>query len=661
MPFGIIAAILALTSSPSPPLLVGGHAHGRENIRALHVLGLGNFVWIPKQGYGMGNTPWNEEHDILSDVDACVERGFHFMISQRRGLGRDFKPGGPEYGGDTTPEIHPPSRVREIARRAGNLFVGLHAEELDADFLQNGLRAGFRSRVPDLYHFSDRSGGRRVFEAELRRIGRLAHASGARYLPNLCVSFHHSGFRSGGDMVLAELLEALPNVDLQLAYMRGGASQFGKPWGVWISPWHRGQVPTEDKALWPGPQSAVGAGHDATRLRRCLYLAWVSGARLLTVQETEPLFSRRPEGYQLAAWGRELRDFWEFVRVRNAPLQPLADLALLVDADNGWAPGHLHGDWIELPTVWAKLPADRGDAMLAAYLDVLLPGFGRTKGWWMPGGKEYPGYFAPTPGGPFDIVSSDIRVERLARYAHVAVMGEVAMTPRLLGTLREYVRRGGRLFINANQLRYRERFVQDAAFLGAVIGESRAWSDWSKSHLLMRKAVSADAIVDARTANVAREPWFAAQDVQLRGAEVVARTSGGEPVLLRHRYGKGEVYLSTPDFLLSDAGPKGERLGYFAELLLRAASSRMVAVEKPEGGVVPDLAWSAARQGRDLVVVLANHGTAPQEVVVRARVEAATAHVERGEADEPRSASAIRIRLPGEDVAVVRFVGTSEH
>ncbi|NLH99365.1 MAG: hypothetical protein GX446_07710 [Chthonomonadales bacterium] len=645
----VLSAILAraafVPGQSGPPLLVGGHAHGADNIRILKELDVGNFVWIPKQGYGMGNVPWDTEHDILADVDACVAAGLHFMVSQRRGLGPDFKPGGPEFGGDTTPEIHGPDVIRQIRRRAGRLFVGLHAEELDADFLQNGLRASHRSRIPHLYDFTDRAGGRRVFERELARIGRLAHAARAGYLPNLCVSLHHSGFRAGGDIVMAELLEALPNTELQLAYLRGGATQFGKPWGAWVSPWHKGKVPTEDKALWPGPNSEVGAGHDAGRLKRCLYLAWASGARVLTMQETEPLFSRDSRGgYRLAAWGRELHDFWQAVRHQPQPVRPVIRLALLVDRDSGWAPGHLHGDWIEHPTVWGKLQPERGDTMLSRYLDALLPGFERQSGWWKEGGSEYPGYFAPTPAGPFDIVSSDIRADRLSRYGAVALMGDIRMTRVLLATLKRYVSNGGTLLLNVNHMRLRERFVQEPDFLGATIGESRQWSDWSRSNLLMRKTVSADRIILKQPVGRLQphewqETWFVVQDVQPREAETLAATGAGEPVLLRHRYGKGEVLLSTPDSMLTGAGVQADRLGFFAELLRDMARDPRVSAIGSPGETPHDLSWVCADIGDHRMVVVANHSVQEQTVGVSV------------------DGSAPQMRVIGpEDVAVFRFV-----
>ena len=648
LPILALAAVAAAAHAAPKhpfPLLVGGHAHGAANIRALADLGMGNFVWIPKAGYGMGNTPWDAEYDILADVDACVASRFSFMVSQRRGLGPEFKPGGPEYGGDTTPEIHPPSVIREMARRGGPLFVGLHAEELDADFLQNGLRAGSRSRTPQLYDFTDRAGGRRAFEGELRRIAGLAHAAGARFLPNLCVSLHQSGFRAGGDLVMAELLEALPSTELQLAYLRGAWAQFGKPWGVWVSPWHKGLVPVEDKRLWPGPNTAVGGGHDATRLRRCLYLSWVSGARVLTMQETEPLFSGGPGAYRPAAWGRELKAFWDVARRHPEPMEPLSALALLVDRDSGWAPGHLHGDWIERQTVWGKLQPERGDAMLAGMLDALLPGYERKTGWWKEGGSEYPGSFAPTPAGPFDIVASDASAATLARYPVVALAGDVAMMPRLLASLMAYVRGGGALWINGNQMRLREAFVQRPDFLGALIGQSHARSEWSRSNLLMRRTVSADRLaLKQPIAGVAwkewRGPWFVVQDVQPQGAEVVAVTGTGEPALLRHRYGKGEVWLSAPDFMLEGSGAPAAMLGCWGDLLRAQAVERaQVRVTAPGGGSAPvDVSWVAARQGSDVVVLLVNHGKAPVEAEVTVRGETTR-----------------RATVAAEDVAVVRL------
>jgi hypothetical protein len=240
---------------------VGGHAHGPANIEALAHLGLGNFVWMPKVGDPIGSTPWDAAQDIMADARTCADHGLYFMISQRRGLGTVVRPGGFEYGGDCSGDLHTPATVGQIRAIGGDRFVGLYAEELDADLVQSALRPSFRTRTPGLYDFTDRAGGRASFERELAGEAAACHSERARYLPNLCVTHHLSGFRAGADIVLGELFEHLPTTEFQLAYLRGGASKQGAwrmqqeetrlpargripvPWGVWVSPWFWGQVP----------------------------------------------------------------------------------------------------------------------------------------------------------------------------------------------------------------------------------------------------------------------------------------------------------------------------------------------------------------------------------------------------------------------------------
>lgn len=673
--------ILFLATLPAAgadlPLLVGGHAHGATNIQALSDLGLGNFVWIPKLKYGMGNTPWDLDpsgpNGIYADVEACLRNGLYFAISQRRGLGTIWRPGGFEYGGDCWGgDLHSPSVIAEIALRAGGRFVGLHAEELDCDFLQNAIRPGYRSRVAHLYDFTDRAGGRLYFEEELARIGRLYHGygPGVQYWPNLAVSLHHSGFRAGADLVFAEFLESLPTTELQLAYLRGGSRQFGKDWGMWVSPWHGGTVPCEDKGLWPAGPAVIGGGHPASAFRRCLYLAYVSGARVLTLQETEPLFSRaepgNPQaGYTLAAWGKELKEFWEYVRHHSERVEPIVPFALLVDRDNGWAPGNLHGGWIERETVWGKLLPDRSDAMLSSYLDLLIPGYGRkTPDWWAKN-EMYPGYFAATPYGAFDIVASDIGVEQLAVYPAVVLMGDMQMTGALLNVLRAYVEQGGNLYVNVHQMRLHEDFVQDTALLGATIGGSLIESDWAGGTIIGRRIFSSQRVrVRYRIAGLSRdaydEPPYALQDVQTETAEVLADDGNGNPVLLRNRYGKGYAWLSTPEYMLEGWGDRYRPLNFFADLLHGLLRSGPVAVTQlGDERAADDISWIAARRGpQEVLVLLVNHGRNEREADVHWRASVRHASIQAGggrlvNVQEVDSGAVFRVTVPPEDVALL--------
>lgn len=662
------------------PLRVGGQAHGAANIRALADLGLGNFVWIPKPGYPMGNTPWDRDpkgpHGVLADVEAALAAGFHLAISQRRGLGTIWRPGGGEYGGDCwgNDELVDPATMAEIVRRAGSRFAGVHAEELDIDFIQSGRRLSYRSRVAALYAFTDRAGGRQTFEAELARLATTYHgyAPGVCFLANMSL-LQHSAYRAGADLVMGELLESLPSVELQLAFLRGAGRQFARPWGVWVSPWNHGEVPCEDKGLWPAAAAVVGGGHSASAFRRCLYLAYASGARVLTVQESEPLFSRQapdtaPAGYRLAAWGRELKDFWDYARARPATIRPVVSMALLMDRDCGWAPGNLHGGWIDKETVWAKLPVEDGDLMISGVLEVLAPGFGRRAPGAWDKGHTYPGHFVSSPAGAFDVVQTDISTERLEAYPAVVAVGDLQMTPAVLEMLRGYVRAGGQLLLNACQVRLREDFVQDPEFLGATLGMATMPSEWAGQVITGRRIYPAARIVPRADAPGVRptpydEPWYVCQDVQpTPDAEVLAVTAekDGQPVLLRHAFGKGKVYLCTAEYMTDGYQDRRRVLAYGADLLRGLAIQGQPRVTAPDAPTPPDdVSWVVARRGdEETLLCLANHAPAERTVAVRWRLPNREAKLDAGEgrvlaSRQEAETTVLVLAIPAEDVVVV--------
>jgi hypothetical protein len=637
-------------ASAEIPLMVGGHAHGARNIQILKDLGLGNFVWIPKVNYPMGNTPWDRENDIVADVDACVKNGLYFMISQRRGLGPNLRPGGYEYGGDCSAELHDEKTVHAIISKAGRLFAGLHAEELDADLIQSAVRPSYMTRVPDLYDFNDRAGGRAKFEGELVRQRDLYHSWGAKYIPNLCVTSHISGFRVRADIVIAELLEHLTTVELQLAYLRGGAQQFGGDWGVWVSPWYRGEVPCSDKEFWPAKQAVVGGGHLASEFKRALYLSFVSGARLLTMQETEPLFSPDGSGgYKLDPWGQELKAFWEYAKKHDARFEPIIPTALMIDKDNGWSPGGLWGGWIDEDRVWGKLPIQWGDKMMPAFLDLFLPSFNvkREAG---PERKDvYPGFFASTPLGPFDIVATDISPDKLAKYSLVILLGDIEMTPELQATLKTYVKNGGVVLINVFQMRRNMALVQDEELLGAQLGNPSQY--WNRAFVSAKIKCTSELTSLGQTEF--DEPYFAAFEVRPTIAKVLATEDTGQPVLLKHNLGRGRVYLTTPEYMMEGFDGRRKVLNFFKTLIPTMIAKTPVWVES-EG----DISWIAARQGADIVVVLANHAKLHRRAKIFAKADGkALLDVGSGELSFKQKSGTLECELAvsAEDVAVVRI------
>jgi len=671
----VTMALLALSLrafAVDMPLYVGGHAHGVKNIQALADLGVGNMIWIPKPNLIQdGNTPWDKTNDVFADINCCLRNNMSFFVSQGRGLGLPIRMGGGEYGGDGCGTMWDAATVRKMRKVGGDRFLGLQCEEIDADLVQSGLRPSFRSRYPEMFDYTDRAGGRACFERELTKLKDLYHGygPGVKYWPNLCMTMQHSGFRIGADLVIAELLEHLPTTELQLAYLRGGARQFGGQWGIWVSPWLAGTIPTEDKTLWPAPYATVGGGHSPSFLRRCLYESYVSGSRVFATQNTDCLFSYKDPanhdaGYKLAAWGTELRNFYDYAKNHTESMRPIVPIAVLVDKNNGWCPGRLWGNWVDHDTVWGKLPTDRTDKMLSSYLDVLLPGFARTGDCWE---KKiyYPGYFAPTPVGPFDIVSSDIAPPKLAEYCAVLVLGDVDMSPELLATLKTYVAGGGTLYINVDQMRSHEAWVQDKEFLGTGIG-GHTWKTGDGKPVIGSHVTGSTKIVRKLSLRgvdekESAEPWFCSVDVQPCGAEVVADDGAGNPVLLRNHFGRGWVYLSVPEYMMEGLGEYSARLNFFASMVRGLAGMGPVSVTA-RGSDAPqaDISWLASYQGKDSVVVLlVNHGDTERPIDVTWRGACRDGRVEVGNATlstlARKSSTTFSLTVCAQDVVVLRF------
>ena len=76
----------------------------------------------------------------------------------------------------------------------------------------------------------------------------------------------------------------------------------------------------------------------------------------------------------------------------------------------------------------------------------------------------------------------------------------------------------------------------------------------------------------------------------------------------------GQVWLSTPDFLLAGEVRSSTPLGFFGRLLVGLGGEAPFRLATVDGdGPVPDVSWVAARQNDDRVVVVVNHGGEPVE------------------------------------------------
>jgi hypothetical protein len=257
----------------------------------------------------------------------------------------------------------------------------------------------------------------------------------------------------------------------------------------------------------------------------------------------------------------------------------------------------------------------------------------------------YPGYFASTPLGAFDIVASDITAERLGTYPCVLLLGEVDMDPDLHETLREYVAGGGTLIVNALHMIHRSAVVEDEDLLGARLDMGGKYS---------RVYSSAKIVVTGDIPGVERkefeEPHFASITAEPKGATVLATDHEDHPVLLEQHFGQGTVYLTTPEYMME--GWKGwkRRLRFF-EVFLDAVVPKNIRVES-EG----DISWVAGRRGgNERIIVLANHGDQSKQATIRIDGALRAGRIEFGNvpAVDEKPGGILSVPVPPEDVVVV--------
>ena len=650
------------------PLLVGGHAHGAENIRILKDLGLGNFVWIPKYGYALGNTPWDAENGYAQDIDAALESDFYYMVSHKRGLGDEFKKGGSLSGGDTA-TIYP-NTEEDIAKvvSGGDKFIGWQAEELDADFLQTGLRPAFADRVPEVYNFDTPAQARINYETELQRLQKQAYDMGGNFISNQLVTHQLNAFRAGNDIVMSELLEHGVNTELQLAYMRGGKQQFGNDWGVWISPWYYGTIPTADKALWTNDIAQIGGGHKPSSYKRALYESYVSGARVLTNQETEPLFARDElnDGYKTVLWGTELKNFWNYAKNNQETMKPASSFAIMVDRDNGWEPAHLWQDMNIRDSRWAQLPITDGDRMLSEYLNAFLPGYKRTSEAVQQRKDLYPGYFASTPVGNFDIVATDCDPSRLAQYDTVILLGDISMNDILMNTLQTYVNGGGELVINAYQSMQDHQFYEAPDFYGYSFSRYDGWL--ASDRVNGAGSIRMNTTMAYMPEEVYSANWFFTVNGVVDGAEIVAYTENGvqkDPAVVKNQFGRGTVYLTLTENMMTGLTEVPEPMSFYMDFLRAVVLDNNSYVKSmpaaSDAGGTDDYSWMASYQGDDLVVLLSNHGASDGSVTVTLDDEIAKENISVDvgaytdfETQNIDGKTVITLRLKTEDITLLR-------
>ena len=154
--------------------------------------------------------------------------------------------------------------------------------------------------------------------------------------------------------------------------------------------------------------------------------------------------------------------------------------------------------------------------------------------------KEHMDEFGPTPYGDlFDVLRLDtprgpLSEEFLKNYKVIFLAGEQNFTKKVVQRLHEYVKNGGVIIINSEQIKGR----LTPQFIGVNISG---------------KAKKADTVISKIDGKILKSRKFTYSPlVPLKGTAVIYKTAGGFPLVTRSRYGKGYVICVGAHWMLED-------------------------------------------------------------------------------------------------------------
>ncbi len=304
----------------------------------------------------------------------------------------------------------------------------------------------------------------------------------------------HPHFAMGADLVHMERSGWNGNCNIAIAFLRGGAREYGKKWALNMSPWGNSHTYARAGTAYDGNNRHV-AGNSAELHWFNNISALLAGADEICHAGNETMFFRLPEPTLFGPsncdhsptdvgrhvdpgeYGARLTPAGEYAK-RLAKLvndphfergTPIVPAALMVELCHGWEAHHFAcEDW-----AWGgKVPVHRGDRMLSALFNLFYPGHAlsgrahdRTYNPEVPFESEFEmmkmlyagmdmrrfekGIFAPTPfGDSFDVVTDMISADVLQNYPLAILAGRLSLTPENLPRLKRYVEAGGTLVLH---------------------------------------------------------------------------------------------------------------------------------------------------------------------------------------------------------------------
>ena len=279
-----------------------------------------------------------------------------------------------------------------------------------------------------------------------------------------------------------ELGENIGFTQSKLAFARGAARQWNRPWSVQISPWFHGSCTTNGPLRREGKYArGLDAGHSLSFYRRLWLHAWFAGAAMVTPENSLAIFFEEAASpWALTAHGRAAAEVFAFMRKHERGV-PYTPVAIVLD--------HLAGYNAYKGRPWGIMDNTPGDLETRnLFQQQLFPGSDHIHAHPFPDNPEQ-SYLRPTPFGEmFDVLLSSAKAEVLEAYPVILLVGDISFDRDFTERLIQAAHRGCRLLLHQ---RHAQALGDDLDLLRRA-GKIEVLEDEVNPPTMQRRAISND-------------------------------------------------------------------------------------------------------------------------------------------------------------------------